>query len=298
MIGMALYINTFGRVDNQVTWNNLPKVLKDNTRIVVQAREYPQWKSFEKEAPPNQLIVLPDSIRTLSPTRQYTLECAAKYGVNKMVILDDDLRFYYRPDKSKLPMKPSEDKQIIAMFKELESFLDAGFIHAGVSAKETNRFCPHQYKDCGALFRLLAYRPKEVLATGARFDRLTIMQGVDMSLQLISKGYNNRITFNYAHAHGKPQEAGGVSTYRTADVIKKSMEEFVKLNHPYIIGKSKPRKNLGRMTEEEKKAFVRYKIGWQRALKIGLHNPMIDPGLPPDKPAKVVRRKRKAKARV
>ena len=83
---MKIYIPTFRRVDNQITFNNLPDDVKENVILVVQEQEKNQYK-YDCE-----YLVVDNNIG-IAKTREHIYRHAGK---NRFGMLDDDVRFYRR----------------------------------------------------------------------------------------------------------------------------------------------------------------------------------------------------------
>ena len=79
---MKIYIPTFRRVDNQITFNNLPDDVKENVILVVQEQEKNQYK-YDCE-----YLVVDNNIG-IAKTREHIYRHAGK---NRFGMLDDDVR--------------------------------------------------------------------------------------------------------------------------------------------------------------------------------------------------------------
>ena len=96
---MKIYIPTFRRVDNQITFNTLPDKIKQNVIMVVQEQEREQYK-YDCEY----LIV--DNNIGIAKTRELIYHHA---GTNYFGMLDDDITFYLRNSKYfKNELKPED----------------------------------------------------------------------------------------------------------------------------------------------------------------------------------------------
>jgi len=62
-----IIIPTLGRMDKQVTYNNLPKKYQDKVTFVVQAHEFEEMRERYGSA----VIGLPDNISRIAPTREW-----------------------------------------------------------------------------------------------------------------------------------------------------------------------------------------------------------------------------------
>lgn len=228
---MTLFIHTYGRVGKQETLKTFNTELRKRTVLVVQAREEDRWKLAG--VPEHvRLMVLPDQIRMLSPTRQFILDHAVQNGLDKIVMMDDDLKFSFRqPGGLKLFAAVKTDVE--NMFGVLEDALDE-HVHAGVSAREGNNRQLDDYTRIGRMMRVLAYRPKAVHDLDCRFDRLRTKQDFDMTLQLLRKGKPNYITFRYAQDQGGSQAEGGCATYRTPEMMSEDAMNLHNLHPDFV----------------------------------------------------------------
>ena len=220
---MKLYIHTYGRAGHQLTWNWLPSALRKHTALVVQKRESGAYAGH-----PGEVIVLPDDIRTLSPTRQWIMNYHyTKYRKTdpKLCLLDDDLRFdKRRMDQAGLFVVATPD-DVIKLFMAISKELDK-YVHVGVLSREGgNRVeVPRLYAT--RMMRVLAYDVRVVRSNGARFDRVPCKQDFDMTLQLLKAGYPNVVICDYVQGQGGSQKSGGCSSYRTLDMMAKTCRKL------------------------------------------------------------------------
>lgn len=216
-----------------MTVSNLSRNCRERTFLVVQQREEAAW--LRRGIPDRvQLLVLPEEIQTLSPTRQWILEHAAQNGMQKICLMDDDLRFSHRREGYGVKLFDSKDEDVDRMFAALEKSLD-NHLHTGISAREGNNHVEESEKEIGRMMRVLAYRPADVLATGARFDRIRTKQDFDMTLQLLRKGYKNLIRFDYAQDQvGGSQAVGGCAAYRTPQMMSEDAENLRALHPDFV----------------------------------------------------------------
>lgn len=221
---MEVYIHSAGRATEQPTYTALKQAGMDPILVVQKA----EAKTYRAAWPDAQVVVLPAKITTLSPTRQWLLEQAA----GKMVLMDDDLRFFVRRADDITKFQPATGKDIKAMFKDIEKSLKK-FAHVGLCAREGgNRMT--EDAQCTRMMRVLAYDAPRVRATGARFDRLPTKQDFDMTLQLLRAGLPNLVLHRYCHDQGGSQAAGGCSVYRTDEMMVSSAHGLAKLHPDFV----------------------------------------------------------------
>jgi hypothetical protein len=86
---MKIYIPTFKRIDNQITFDNLPDEIKENVILVVQEQERNEHKSD------CEYLVIDDDIG-IAKTREIIYYHAGK---KRFAMLDDDLKIFRRNRK-------------------------------------------------------------------------------------------------------------------------------------------------------------------------------------------------------
>lgn len=257
---MKLFIHTYGRIDRQVTIRQFSSRLRKDTFWVIQKREEKDWRRFgyPKGVTP---LVLPESIQTLSPTRQYILEWAVKNKFDKICMMDDDLRFDYRTDVKDWHLIKCPKEEVEKMFGLIKEKLDV-YAHVGVSAREGNNHHLEAFSECGRMMRFLAYKPKVVLDAGCRFDRLRTKQDLDMTLQLLRKGFKNLIIYSYSTGQDGSGSEGGCSAYRTFEMMEEDARNLYKLHPDFVDLRRKQTKTAWGKGGAER---IDVNIAWQKA---------------------------------
>lgn len=226
---MQIFIPTYGRSEKQVTYDFLPEQLRRDVILVVQHRE----KHLYKQYPPRNLLVLPNSIQTVSPTRQYIMKWAHKKGIKKLVMLDDDMRFDTRRIDDPTKFLVSQPKEVLKLFDVLENALDE-YAHAGVLAREGGNRITETYVYATRMTRVLAYRVDTFMKEKIKFDRLPLQEDFDVTLQLLRKGYANVVLCNWVHGQGQSGAAGGCSHFRTDELHDANAKKLAAL-HPEFV---------------------------------------------------------------
>ena len=133
---MKTYIPTLGRVDNQMTYDNMPKSIQSNTYFVIQPKEESLFKELW---PDSNILVLPDDDYGILNTRKWIVETA---GNSKYLMIDDDIVFWKRNVDRKTGKKNAEkskklftSEDWISMLDWAESKLDNGYTVAGSRAR-------------------------------------------------------------------------------------------------------------------------------------------------------------------
>lgn len=223
---MRIFIPTYGRSENQVTFNNLPETIQINTRLVIQDRErekYEKIPSFNK-------LVLPAHIRGIGPTRQFLID-----NYRTVLMLDDDLDFATRRADIPERFRASTPEDIENMLEAIVNTLDEGFHMVGVSGREGANRDTSQFKDCVRQLRIHAINCEFFREKNIRFDRVEFMEDFDATLQLLELGYPNRVLNGWVHnQHAGSNATGGCSEERT---MEKQTEAAYRLQelHPKFV---------------------------------------------------------------
>jgi len=224
---MKIFIPTYGRHDKQNTLNNLPKNLRKNVTLVVQQREAHLYEDFEQE-----LEILPAKIKTITPTRQYILETLMSGG-GKFVMLDDDLKFDVRRKDDTSKFRNAHPEEIELLFNKIAKELD-NFAHVGVLAREGGNRVTTRFKECTRMMRVLAYDSNVLHKENIKFNRLPLQEDFDVTLQLLRKGYPNRLICDFVQDHGTSNAKGGCSHFRTIEMHNENAKKLAKLHHPFV----------------------------------------------------------------
>lgn len=221
---MNVFVVTYGRVGKQVTWRNLPPVVREQWKVslLVDAAE----AKAHGDIP---VTVLPEGLRGIGAVRQWMIDNSP----DKVLMLDDDLRFYKRRADDRKLLEKASDVDIAAMFAAIEETLDEHPLVGVASREGANRNIEKMIENTRVL-RLLAYRSSELRERGIRFDRVPVMEDFDVALQLLRAGRKNVILNDYAHNQEGSGLSGGCSTYRTREVQSEAAHKLAQL-HPGLV---------------------------------------------------------------
>jgi hypothetical protein len=194
---MKIYIPTLNRPGRQKTADMLRAASIDYTLIV-------------SDADPN----LYRAPFTLCPewgiraTRQWILNTSDD---PKVVMMDDDLRFYYRSTNG-ARFFAAEPNHVGLMVKALEMMLE-NYAHGGVCAKFMSNAHPRNYALNSKYYHILAYN-RELFPVPVPQYRCEVGEDHDMNLQLLMAGKPNFVLSEWAN-DDKEHALGGCDTWRT-----------------------------------------------------------------------------------
>lgn len=209
---MNFYVPSRERAGRVATLEGMPEWARHRTQVVVDSDD-PQVSEYLDEY---DCIILPSNIKGIPALRQYIMANHATYREAPfMMFLDDDLRFVRRVD-GKLRAATHDD--VSDCFHLLEEWLRIGFLHVGISQQAGNNRVTAPFADCTRMMDAYAYNAREVHRMGCRWDRLPLMEDMDMTLQLLREGKPNRVTYEFGVNQAKGRNApGGCSPYRTTE---------------------------------------------------------------------------------
>lgn len=264
---MYLYVHSAGR--GHLPLPTLDTLLAseraEDIRLVVQRAQTRDYQRHIDALPSSkQLIVLPQKMNRLSPTRQWILD---NTPAAKFVLFDDDLAFATRRKDDIEKFVPSTKRDINRMLNKLESSLDA-YAHVGLMAREGgNRvpvgpsMKPVPVLEATRMMRVLGYRAATVRGVGARFDRLATKQDFDMTLQLLRAGLPNAVLTEFVHNQAGSNTEGGCSAYRDDKMMARSANGLKKLHSDFVKVVTKETKTSWGGGER-----VDVQVAWKKAL--------------------------------
>lgn len=226
---MQIYIPTFGRSDRQITYLGLPPALQRRTKLVVQRSEAKLYADFPH-------VVLPPSITTVAPTRQWIITKGHEaYGGGDpfLVMLDDDLRWAERRTDDPSKFIASDAKSVARLFAEIERQLKS-HAHVGVSARESAHTNAEPVRHATRMTRVLAYDYRVLQRLRVRFDRLPVQEDFDVTLQLLRLGYANAVINGWVHNQDGSNARGGCSHFRTPAMQAETSQKLAGLHAPFV----------------------------------------------------------------
>ena len=244
-----IYIPTYRRVGKQLTYESLPSHWQEKAVLVVCHDEYDELsKNYE-------CIVCPHQGKPpegkdplnygLSPTRKWIAEHAGK---TKYAVFDDDIQeFVYtrRPSEpeshnftntvfSMKGQKEGYEHVFDEMMVTIDKWLDE-FVTVGLEVTWNPPF-DDDYKECWRQTVNHFYNGALLPIEELDFTSLRCAQDYYLLLQLLTKGYKNRVSMRYRVRPELTQTPGGCEEYRTLEVhnnamiqLRDAFPEFVKL---------------------------------------------------------------------
>lgn len=234
-----------------------------------------QAKLYEKMPDRRGIEILPCPAKGIAATRQWIGENSAS---EKFLMLDDDLRFFYRPairpaddplpgagepNDNPVRLYKSTPAHIRATFERVESLLDS-YVHVAIGAREGNQRLPVPGIECSRPLRALAYRREAFNACA--HGRVAIMEDFDVTLQLLRQGHKNYIITEYSQDQYITQLPGGCSDYRDHALHEKNVLKMKELHSMFITIREKKNKHGGSFGVRTE-ATIYWKAAYLHAVK-------------------------------
>ena len=257
---MRIFIPTKGRRNNQLTLKNLPQKIRERVTVVVPQGEAP---AFKMNYPMVTVLVQPDPNMGIAHKRKWILDTAHTECVEKLVMLDDDLRFAVRREDEPARFRVATYDDIITAFFQLEAILSEDIPHAGFSARGAGIGEAAQkggWQLGKRMMYVLGYHVPTVIAN-AEFGRISTHEDMDVCLQLLTKGFPNSVNYSFVvdQKFGNP---GGCTDERTIEISSANALKLAEL-HPQFV----------RATRKEYKdspSRVEVTCQWLQAMHAGL----------------------------
>ncbi len=254
---MKIYVPTKGRVGRQATLANLPVELFDDLYVVCPEHEIDAHKRAGEFA---KFIAQPDPNMGISEKRKWIVDQCPD---DRLVMLDDDLRFAMRRSEAPGQFRKASDEEVIRGFLEMEAMLDEETPHIGFGARGGSIGPLAErggWQEAKRQMYVLGYHVPTVRRE-VIFGRVKTHEDMDVTLQLLTKGYPNLVNFSLVvdQKFGNP---GGCTDERSDEVneadcllLQAAFPQFVKV------------KKKEYYTSKDRVEVICY---WQKALDHGL----------------------------
>lgn len=252
---MRIVIPTYGRAGQQVTYGYLPKEWKAKTDFYVNQKDADKLVSYGIARPGSQIFVVPEDIKTIAQKRAYILQHT---GHEKILMMDDDLRPFSRRDGNGTKLFQSTEAEICEAFNTITDLLD-NYRHVGISPRQGNNNLEGPLEANTRMVYALGYHVPTILKECV-LGRIEHREDMDYTLQLLRKGYENRVLVNFC-VDQKYNAPGGASLERTMEASNADARKLAEL-HPGLV----------RVVEKAYKASVpRLEVvcSWKKALEEG-----------------------------
>lgn len=262
MSDLQIVIPTKGRMPRQATLGYLPPEWCQRTTLVVNEADASLRRLYDLRGA--SVLVHPPEVDTIAKKRQWIIENPV---FNKIVMLDDDLRFAHRTPGEGTKLHQATHEEIDAALRWIEDTLRSGVIHCGWSARQGNNNVEESVLKTARMMFVLGYdcmNIRHLIANGhVTLGRVRTREDMELTIQLLKCGYWNEVNFNIAADQVSGFGAkGGCFDERTIESTSADAEAFAAL-HPGLV----------KVVEKSYKGSPNRKeviVQWKKALGAGV----------------------------
>lgn len=225
---MRIVIPTRKRIGRQYTLGFLPKTMRPNIDLVCPENEVERHRALHSV----NVIAQPDADWTIAKKRAWIMQT---WPHEKILMLDDDLKFYKKRPDDPTRMLNATDDDITYWFGELEKKLTPETPHGGFGPRMMNDKHPPGWQEGGRMMFALGYH-LPTIRENVEFGRIETREDMDYVLQLLRKGLPNLIcqTFTCGQETGKYGAEGGCSGQRTTEASNDDAKRLAELHPGYV----------------------------------------------------------------
>ena len=266
---IELVIPTFKRLNRQITLSNIPKNLLENVTLVVQPQEELEARKIHNKI----FVVSDDNIGFAKTIRDLTYE----FAVNKQSrfwILDDDLKFlrHYETKDGKLKKEPMTKDDFNEVLKRTNEWMDGGFPHGALGTTWNNPLGKFPFIENSRIMTNKYYDGLVISKIWNDIDWVGCCGAEDfyVNLQLLTKGFPNRVWYEFVVDAGASYKDGGCSDYRDMAYHNQSCEELQKLFPAFVTLKYKESDSKNMKGQMMARSQVQWKKAYESSQKSSL----------------------------
>lgn len=272
---MKIIIPSMGRSDilstaKQLQFAGIPK--KYECFIVV----IPEERNIYEKYYGDSFRIISVALRGTNNVRQFVIE-NCNVEDNKILMMDDDLRFFHRPDMDNVSLYQSTGEQILEMVRWIEQQLE-NYAHVGIPTRTQNFQLTSRMEKAKSfelktvrLNHLHAFRKDIILGEELNFHgglEINVMEDFNMVLNLLELGYPNIMSCKWAHNQRFSNSRGGATSYRSLELLKICALKL-KEQHPQVVTVvQKTTKSSWGGTPDNPVTRTDVRIQWQKSLGI------------------------------
>jgi hypothetical protein len=228
---MPIVIPTRGRTHTQLTFKSLLPELIKRTTLVCPEKEYAMLSNMRSDW---KVVIQPDPTWTISKKRKWIMEEWGRQGFTKIIMLDDDLRFATRISLDDWHLKEIVGEELAKEFHLLEDKLGPEYPHVGFGPRQGNQTLKEVgWKTPGKMCYSLGYYLPVVLKE-CELGRIETREDMDVTLQLLLKGYPNAIWTTTVNDQRKYDAPGGATNERTVESSNADARRLAELHPGYV----------------------------------------------------------------
>jgi hypothetical protein len=229
---MQIIIPTRGRTHQQLTLQSLPYELRKQTTLVCPKREATELYRLYKDV---EILLQPDPTMTIAQKRKWIIEVFHRYGYDKIIMFDDDLYFATRISENDTALRSIRGEELIPEFERIEEMLSRDVPHVGFGQRlnnNNNKKAPGWETAGRMIYTLAFYLPTVV--NECELGRIETREDMDLTLQLLRKGYPNAVWNRTVVDQRQFDAPGGATNERTVESMNADALKLAELHPGYV----------------------------------------------------------------
>ena len=241
-----IIIPTFRRLQyGPVTFTSIPEKYREQTTLVVQ----PQEEDAAREVHSNVWVTAGNNIGIAKTREQISYEWGVRLK-SRFWVIDDDSNFYLNTPKPDFDTTGKVQKTLITeetfgqMLSDINEAIDAGFAHGGIGTTINNPVGKYPHIDNSRIISNVWYDGSALWEEIPKIDwSLDGAEDYSVNLQLLTRGFANRILYCYVVNPGVSQADGGCSEYRDIEFHNNACRKLAAAFPEFVTLKEKETKS-------------------------------------------------------
>lgn len=241
----AILIPTYKRADRlrdssgQHTLAYLDSSLEDRTVLIVRESEKEDYLPV-CEVYDVGIHTIPDNVDGIRGTRNECLKWAKNKNIEKLIMIDDDLRLSKKPDAKTYRTFVADLGHFQEMVDDLLDHCSSEYPVVGITARQFSNGKTEPYEENTRIIQVFCLHIPTILKEKVNFTmcpNLVFMTDYAFTLTMLQRGYKNLCLNTYCR-DDNTQTPGGCAEYRDADSATKAAialyRAFPKVVKPYV----------------------------------------------------------------
>jgi hypothetical protein len=262
---MQIIIPTRGRTNQQLTLQSFNSELRRHTTLVCPKKEVFKLGGLSDDI---RVVAQPDPDWTIAQKRKWIIQEWFIQKIDKIIMLDDDLRFATRISETDWKLKEIRGEELCQEFERLSGKLGEFYPHVGFGPRQGNNTLEEVgWKTPGRMCYSLGYFLPVVMAE-CELGRIETREDMDMTLQLLRKGYPNAVWQTTVNDQRKFDAPGGATLERTIERSNEDARKLARLHAGYVSVTEKKYKSSGEGGAYSSRLEVI--VQWKKAFEDGV----------------------------
>ncbi len=208
------------------TLSNIPENLMEHVYLFVRDDEYEQYVPVVEKYGCGLINLLEEPINFMrdpeagmAEVRDFIVRYCYENDIVNCIMIDDDIRFAVHELKAeKTTYHPMSKEEFHSMIMDLLEASSPELPLAGIQARQfsNNKLSKFEYNT--RIIQLQALHIPTIISEGVTFTyEAPFISDYNFALELLTRGYRNIVLNKYTR-DDKPNEKGGCSEYRTAEL--------------------------------------------------------------------------------